>query len=250
MNAMRREFGKDITDIADEFLAYVEKRSNEISSDLIRNEISITTTLWLTQSFVRQKFELDQVLKDVALEYENPGISEWSEYTPRGLGWLPAVNRYSLPDGLTNEDIAGHRVFWDTYGEACRVILQTLAKNGVTIMAGTDANLPPTVPGFSLHDEFTSMSGAGMSNRDILLSTTSIPADRLGNNTGRIESGRQANLVLLDKNPLDDIRHTKSINTVILNGKVLDRGLLDQILAAVKEANDASRKVDINEYVL
>lgn len=54
--------------------------------------------------------------------------------------------------------------------------------------------------------------------------------------------------MLLDKNPLSDIRNTKSINTVIVNGQVLDRTLLDEILEAVKKANDESRKVNIDEY--
>jgi len=57
-------------------------------------------------------------------------------------------------------------------------------------------------------------------------------------------------MVLLDRNPLEDISHTKMINTVFNNGRILDRDQLDEILSAVKRANDASRKVGINEYEL
>ena len=115
-------------------------------------------------------------------------------------------------------------------------------------MTGTDANLPPTVPGFSLHREFASLEKAGMSAAQILRSATSVPAAWLDNNAGEISVGKKANLVLLDRDPLLDISHTKLINSVILNGRVLDRTVLDRMLAAVKEANDNSRREDISHY--
>lgn len=250
MNAMRREFGSfDTEEGARKFLTYVEKRSQELAGDLKTQDISVTTTLWLTQSFVRQKFALDTVLSEVALAYENPGISEWDKNIPQGLGWLPAVNRYKLAADLTEEELAWRKIFWHTYGEACKRILAHLTAGGVRVMAGTDANLPPTVPGFSLHDELIAMHQAGMSKVDVLQAATAIPAKWLGSETGIIAPGYQANLVLLDADPLVDIAHTKQIRTVFLNGKVYHRELLDQMLAAVKQANDQSRKRDISQFV-
>ena len=150
MNAFRREFGRiDNQKNADDFLIYVEKRSKQIAPELIANNISVTTTLWLTKSFVRQKFELENILKEVELVYENPGISEWDEMIPQGLGWLPEVNRYKMPANLDADGMVWQKIFWTTYGQACQVILKTLSKDGVNILAGTDTNLPPTVPGFS-----------------------------------------------------------------------------------------------------
>ncbi len=67
-------------------------------------------------------------------------------------------------------------------------------------------------------------------------------------NSGKIAKGYEANLILLDKNPLEDISHTKSINSVIAQGSLYDRELLDDMLAAVKAANDQSRTVDINDF--
>jgi len=250
MNTFRREFG-DLGDQqgANNFLTYVEKRTKEIIPDLIKNNMSVTTTLWLTESFVRQKFELENLLKEVELAYENPGISEWDEMVPGGLGWLPEVNRYKLAENLTEEDKTWLKTFWTTYGRACRIILKNLTEGGVTILAGTDTNLPPTVPGFSLHDELITMNEAGMSTYQVLQSATALPAQRLGSNTGKIMPGRKANLVLLEDNPLDTIDNTRKINTVILNGRVLDRALLNQMLEAVKFANDTSREMDINKFM-
>jgi hypothetical protein len=70
----------------------------------------------------------------------------------------------------------------------------------------------------------------------------------MNSNAGRIEIGRRADLLILNKNPLTDINNTRAIDTVILNGRVLGRGKLDAMLAAVKNANDRSRKINIDEY--
>ena len=262
MNSFNREFGGFIpepgkrwdfsgfeADTAEEFLAYVEKRSNEVASDLVKNDISVTTTLWLVESFIRQKLDLVKALTNVELEYENPGISEWSSTVPRGLGWLPEVSRYAWPDDFTQARRKTSRIYWETYAKACQVILRVLVNKNVKILAGTDANLPVAVAGFSLHDELISLNKVGMTPAQVLKSATAQPAQWLNNNAGQILPGRKANLVLLDKNPLSDISNTKSINSVILNGKLLDRTLLNQILATVKQANNSSRKKDISHYL-
>ena len=68
-------------------------------------------------------------------------------------------------------------------------------------------------------------------------------------NAGEIEIGHRADLVLLTKNPLDDIKNTRTINSVISNGKLLDRKTLDRILKLIKDANNKSRKVSIDRFI-
>ncbi len=251
MNALAREFDDygNFGGREDEFLDFINDRSDELAQNLIKNNITVTSTLWLTESFEKQKFDLKQILKNVELVYQNPGISEWSTYIPGGLGWLPEVNRYKLRDGLTPEELNSEKKFWSTYGQACALIANNLNQRGVKIMAGTDTNLPPTVPGFSLHDELGSLNRAGLTTQETLRAATSTPASWLRSRSGKVAIGYDANLVLLDKNPLDAIEHTKAINTVILKGKVFDRSLLDQMLTAVKDANDRSRKIPIDEFL-
>lgn len=249
MNALNREFGDYNADTSEEFLAYVEQRSPVIAEQLFNNDIAVSTTLWLIESMIRQKLDLHQVLTEVELEFENPGISEWSKMTPRGLGWLPEVNRYKWPDDWGQERRSRSTIYWTTYASACQIILKHLIKQQVKIIAGTDTNIPPVVAGFALHDELISLNKAGMTPSQALKSATSEPANWLDNNTGIVAIGRTANLVLLNQNPLVDISHTKNINSVILHGRLLDREMLDQMLSDVKEANDSSRKEDISQYL-
>lgn len=250
MNALNREFGYFHAETAPEFLAYVDAHCEEVARQLIEHDITVTTTVWGTQHLVPQKFNLEETLQQVELEYENPGISEWSTMVPQGgLGWLPNVNRYQLPHGLTHDQMEGRKAHWEAYAAAEELIARKFIQYGVKMMTGTDANLPVRVPGFTLHDEFESLNALGMTPSQVLQSSTAIPADWMHNNTGRIQAGQKANLVLLDENPLENISNTRKINTVILGGKVFDRATLDAMLAAVRDANDASRKEDITKYL-
>ncbi|WP_299437131.1 amidohydrolase family protein [uncultured Aquimarina sp.] len=254
MNALSREFSSNrnigsFYGNEDDFLKFAEERCEDLANNLIQNDIAITSTLWLTESFAKQPFDIHQVLKDVELEYENPGISEWVNYVPQGLGWLPEVNRYKLPENQTADERKRSKKYWETYAKGCQILARNLAKRGVTIMTGTDANLPPAVPGFSLHDELQSLHRSGMSTAQVLKSATRIPAERLKSNSGKISPGYIANLIMLEKNPLENIANTKTINTVINKGQVFDRSLLDSILASVKDANNSSRKINIDTFL-
>jgi len=248
MNTLRRDFNIGEEKGAADFFEFIVEQSDELANNLIKHDIGVTSTLWLTQSFVKQKFDLDKLLHEIELAYVNPGMSEGVKFGDSGFGWLPETNLYRLPEGLPENEKAGRKRFWTNYGKGTALLAKELSKRGVKIMVGTDANLPPTIPGFSLHDELKSLNEAGMSTAQVLQAATAVPAEWMNNNAGKIAAGYVANLVLLDKNPLENIRHTKTINTVFSNGQVFDRNLLDQLLAAVKEANDLSRTIDISEY--
>jgi hypothetical protein len=107
---------------------------------------------------------------------------------------------------------------------------------GVRFLAGTDVTIPYTYPGFSLHDELGLLVQAGLSPMQALETATTNPALLLGlsKTWGKIEAGYVANLILLDANPLLNIQNTQKIDAVIVNGKLLDRTRLDELLSEAK----------------
>jgi imidazolonepropionase-like amidohydrolase len=87
-------------------------------------------------------------------------------------------------------------------------------------------------PGFSLHDELELLVESGLKPMEALQTATSNPATALGHDDlGAIKAGNLADMVLLDANPLTDIRNTRSIRMVISRGEYFDRDGLDQLLA-------------------
>ncbi len=106
------------------------------------------------------------------------------------------------------------------------------------LLAGSDAGDRFSFPGFSLHDELVLLVEAGLSPRDALASATSHPATALGvaDSLGTLARGMLADMVLLDANPLEDIRNTRRISAVILNGRLFDRVALDALLERIAAA--------------
>jgi hypothetical protein len=116
-------------------------------------------------------------------------------------------------------------------------VVGAMNKAGVRIVAGTDVLNPFAFPGFSLHDELGLLVEAGLTPAQALRAATLNPAVYLGEEktSGTIDAGRNADLVLLDASPVDDIGNTKRIAAVIVRGRFLDRGELDRILAAAEK---------------
>jgi imidazolonepropionase-like amidohydrolase len=98
---------------------------------------------------------------------------------------------------------------------------------GVKVLAGTDY----IVAGADLHRELLQLRTAGLSPADVLRAATLSPAEYFGleDHYGTVETGKVADLVLLDANPLADIRNTHRIAAVVFNGNVYDRAALDGI---------------------
>ncbi len=102
--------------------------------------------------------------------------------------------------------------------------VRMLARRGITILAGTDAPNPGTVFGASLHLELELLVRAGLTPIQALAAATVLPAGRFRlDDRGRIRAGLRADLVLLDGNPLEDIRATRRIVSVWKKGIRFDR---------------------------
>jgi len=109
---------------------------------------------------------------------------------------------------------------------------------GVQFMAGTDSANTFTLPGFALHEELELLVEAGFTPMEAIQAATLNPAKYLGREKelGTIESGKLADLLLLDANPLVDIRNSQKIRAVVVNGRYLSRADLDSMLSRAEAA--------------
>lgn len=113
-----------------------------------------------------------------------------------------------------------------------------LHKNGVPLMAGSDT-YGLFLPGFSLHHELELIHDSGLSNYETLKTATVVPARYLNtiSQSGTVSEGKLADLVLLDKNPLDNISNTRTVSGVMIRGQWLDRKKLNKLLLDVENSN-------------
>ena len=111
-----------------------------------------------------------------------------------------------------------------------RELVRAFVAAGIPVVAGTDAQVPGVVPGFSIHDEIAALARAGMTNLQALEAATRLPCEWLGVSAqrGTVEAGKQADLLLLDANPLEDLGNSRRISAVVLGGRYLSGAFLDQ----------------------
>jgi hypothetical protein len=123
---------------------------------------------------------------------------------------------------------------WRGHYDASLDDLREMRRAGMRILPGTDFGAPLTIPGVDLHEELAKLVDAlGMSPLEALRAATVHSAEFFGiaDSLGSIAPGKLADLVLLDANPLEDIRNTRRVHAVFANGRLLDRAALDEILA-------------------
>ncbi|MGI8400037.1 MAG: amidohydrolase family protein [Gemmatimonadaceae bacterium] len=148
---------------------------------------------------------------------------ERSRYVPGIVqgGWLTKLTPWARPDSVT---VQSSFSFDRT---------AALQRAGVGLLAGTDAPRAFIAPGFSLHDELALLVQAGLTPLQSLRTATYNPAAYLGalDSLGTVGQGKVADLVLLDANPLVDIRNTRRISVVIANGRVFDSTARADLLA-------------------
>ncbi len=142
------------------------------------------------------------------------------------LSIVPASIRSAWPD-ISDDSYSLKIQVWRIYR------LVALAKQAKTeILAGTDTGDPYVIPGAALHDELEQLVKAGLTPREALDAATLAPARffETEKEMGAIEKGKLADMVLLNANPLDDIRNTRKVEGVYTHGRYYSRKDLNAIL--------------------
>jgi imidazolonepropionase-like amidohydrolase len=111
--------------------------------------------------------------------------------------------------------------------ELRRRLIRALHEAGAGLLLGSDAPQVFNVPGFSLHRELEVLVASGLTPFEALQTGTTAVAKFLGTNTGAVEVGKAADLILVDDNPLENIKNAGRIHGVVLRGQWLPARALE-----------------------
>jgi len=148
-------------------------------------------------------------------DHENP----WKEpvariLDPKGIH-LPADPATGNREGTSSE------LFPEGFSLKILGIESTYARAGAKYLAGSGTSAFGTLPGISLHTELELLTRVGLTPRQALAAATANYAEVFGwSDVGSLKVGARADVVVLDENPVEDIRAAKRIHKVVLGGKV------------------------------
>src|ERR1044072_2885460 len=150
-------------------------------------------------------------------------------YPPKVMDfWLGVTKRYWWTVGAAPQSAERHA----RYVEIRNKIVRAIHAAGGKIMAGSDSPEWILLYGFSLHRELKTLNEAGLSTFTVLSAATRNPAEFFGTlkDTGTIEIGKRADLVLLDATPLKNISNTENRSGVMLNGRYFTQAEMNRWL--------------------
>lgn len=124
---------------------------------------------------------------------------------------------------------------WQKFDTIRKQLIKKLSDNGHGMLLGSDAPQLFNVPGFSIHKEMRDMADAGMTNLEILKSGTLNPAIyfNMEDTFGEVKEGRDADLILVDDNPMEDLSALQQLSGVMLQGKWIPKSEIDSKLATI-----------------
>ena len=128
---------------------------------------------------------------------------------------------------------------WRHFDAIRRQLIKKLNENGHGMLLGSDAPQLFNVPGFSIHHEMRDMADAGMTNLDIIQSGTINPAIFFGMEDvfGQVKEGLEADLILLEENPLEDLDAFKQLSGVFRQGNWYSKSEIDNRLMDISKNN-------------
>lgn len=187
-----------------EFADFNSANIEDMITSLRENNVSVDPTLAVFHAMAFG--DQDSYLKNPALKHASPElVDNWQTTFNFNLGW-------------TQDDFNYAQSIWPRVSKFAK----RLHDSGITLTTGTDANNPWVVPGDSFHKELELLVAAGISEREVITIATRNGAELLGiqDRIGTISPYKQADLVLLQRNPYEDITATREIIWVMQNGDI------------------------------
>ena len=180
------------------------------------NGTSVTPTLTVFHNIYNLLINPD-ILEDSQIQFMNPMI-RMVDSKAQADRWIGSLSRDSA---LTNRILDQHNFHLK--------IVQALHGSGINLVCGTDAGIGITVPGNSLHQELQFFKEAGLSNFEVLQTATYNPSKthQFLNETGSIQVGKIANMLLVPEDPLADLENVRNPEYVFVRGKVFTSETLE-----------------------
>jgi Amidohydrolase family len=198
------------------FDTYSEKIASQLFSTFVKNSTWQTPTLVVVNGFLRARDE--DFVRDPHRRYlPKPWTDSWD---PRATFYLR---------DLSPQDYDALHVRLVALMARYKKLVGDMRKAGVEFLAGTDASgWNPVLPGFGLHEELALLVESGLTPMESLQSATRNASRYLKDDSlGTIEVKKEADLVLLNADPLEDIRNTQKIEAVVMRGRYYSRKDLD-----------------------
>jgi hypothetical protein len=139
----------------------------------------------------------------------------------------------------TGEDSGFDEEQWQKFDAIRKQLIKSLSEDGHGMLLGSDAPQLFNVPGFSIHKEMQDMKDAEMSNLEIIRSGTINPAIffDMEDTFGEVKEGLDADLILLEENPLKNLEALKRLAGVMRQGQWIPKAEIDQRLSEIAEKN-------------
>jgi imidazolonepropionase-like amidohydrolase len=162
---------------------------------------------------------------------------EWSVDDPL-LEFVPAALAKQWRDSFHDDQMKERAAWLARQASNDWKLAGELHRAGIPLLVGSDSLDPFVFPGESLHKELVELVRAGFTPGEALQAATRGAAQFLGRERelGTVETGKAADLVLLDASPLESIANTQRVAGVVRGGRYLDRAELDKILVEAKAA--------------
>lgn len=168
----------------------------------------------------------------------NEEIDSIFRNNPR-LKYIPKVEQDYWFGDVTEEGTPSYLAANENWAETERAVfeltlsyLKPMLDNGTKFLAGTDTGNPNIYPGFTLHDELELFVEAGFTELEALQTATLNPAIfvKRENELGTLEEGKIANILILNKNPLENIKNTLTISGLVRRGEYFGKDRLNKLL--------------------
>jgi Amidohydrolase family len=201
----------------DQDLPQVEGRIPELARSMARTRTWLMPNLTAFRIIGLMALDLDAILARPEMGFMPRTVRE---------GWGPATNPYTARFG--KDKYPGMLARY----QLLRKLVAAFRAEGVRLLIGTDAMNTGVVPGFSTHDELGELVAAGLTPFEALRAATASAAEFLAANgqRGVVAVGQNADLLLLDANPLDTIANSRRIAGVMLRGQWFSRSDIARML--------------------